>query len=146
MDIPSGTVEDFVRGSIEIGDVYKIDMDESDGITPKDGYSTRLKYFVVLGYDDEGHIYGGVVINSKINANLPSYIRDYYMEIPCSKYKFLIYDSFVNCSKIMTTNSKKLLKGDKLGEILQEDLDLIIGTVCGSPKESKKRLQQFGLI
>lgn len=77
---------------------------------------------------------------------MPSSITDYYMSISCEKYPFLEYDSFVNCSTLKTSTVKKILAGGKSGEILQEDLDMIIGAVCESPNESKMNLKRFGLI
>ena len=55
---------------VEIGNVYASRMDEKNGITPKNGAKDRRKYFVVLGVDDDGTIYGGVVINHAINSNI----------------------------------------------------------------------------
>lgn len=60
----------------EKGDIWKIELDESNGITPKDGFDTREKFFVVLGVLPDGTIFGGVVFNSKVNANLPQNIQD----------------------------------------------------------------------
>lgn len=131
---------------IRIGDVYSIQMNESNGITPKDGYQTRRKFFVVLGFDSEGYVYGGVVINSHVNYNLPDSIIDYQMPIKASKYPFLRYDSFVNCSKLKVAAVKALVNSKLLGSIEDEDLNLIIGTVCESPNESKIQLRRFGLL
>lgn len=146
MLFPPEAVSSLIRNSIVIGDVYSIKMDSTDGITPKDGYSTRLKFFIVLGFDDEDNIYGGVVINSNINLRLPDSITDFYYPIHCKKYSFLRHDSFVNCSHLMTTTTSKLLEGDKAGVMDKEDLASIIETVCESPNENKMQLRQFGLI
>lgn len=131
---------------IKIGDVFSIQMDESNGITPKDGYPTRRKFFVVLGFDNEGYVYGGVVINSHVNYNLPDNIIDYQMPIKASKYSFLRYDSFVNCSKLKVATVEAISSSKLLGSIKSEDLNLIIGTVCESPNESKIQLRRFGLL
>lgn len=65
----------LARGTVNVGDVYEITMSEVNGITPKNGDSTRDKYFIVLGFDSEGVAYGGVIINSQINKNLPPYLK-----------------------------------------------------------------------
>lgn len=70
-------------------------MSQGDGITPKGGNDTRPKYFIVLGFDEQGNIYGGVVVNSKLNHNLPSTITGYYMPLKCNVYTFLKYDSLI---------------------------------------------------
>lgn len=67
--------------TVKIGDVYEITMTEANGIKPKPGDASRDKYFVVLGFDSEGVAYGGVIINSQINKNLPGYIKMYHMPI-----------------------------------------------------------------
>ena len=72
--------------TVKVGDVYEITMTEANGIKPKPGDASRDKYFVVLGFDTEEVAYGGVIINSQINKNLPSYIKMYHMPIRQSKY------------------------------------------------------------
>ena len=47
-------------------------MGKANGITPQGDYETRRKFFIVLGFDDEGNVYGGVVVNSRLNSRLPS--------------------------------------------------------------------------
>lgn len=42
---------------------------QEHGIIPPDGNETRNKFFVVLGYDAD-YVYGGVVMNSRVNRNL----------------------------------------------------------------------------
>ena len=61
--------------TVRVGDVYEITMTEANGIKPKKGDSSRDKYFVVLGFDANGIAYGGVVINSMINKNLPAHLN-----------------------------------------------------------------------
>ncbi len=83
--------------TVKIGDVYEITMTEANGIKPKPGDESRDKYFVVLGFDSSGAAYGGVIINSHINSNLPGYIKMYHMPVKQSKYPFYMYYSFVDC-------------------------------------------------
>lgn len=59
-----------MNNQLNIGDVHYVEMDESNGITPRDGYNTRRKYFIILGFDNRGNAIGGVVINSKINTRM----------------------------------------------------------------------------
>lgn len=93
--------------TVNIGDVYEITMTEANGIRPKDGYSSRDKFFIVLGFDSEGVAYGGVIINSRINRNLPAHLRIYHMPIKQSKYRFLSYDSFVDCVRLKIAYPQK---------------------------------------
>lgn len=67
------------------------------------------------------------------------------MPIKQSKYKFLDYDSFVDCSKLKCTSIDKFGKWQFIGTILQEDIELIIGTIKESPNETPEHLALFGL-
>lgn len=131
--------------TIKIGDVYEITMTEANGIKPKAGDSSRDKYFIVLGFDSNGVIYGGVIINSKINRNLPPHLKMYHMPIKQSKYPFLRYDSFVDCLQLKIAYPKKFNEWNYLGELDEYDINLIIGTIKESPVENEERLSQFGL-
>lgn len=139
------SIKSITQKSIEIGNVYRIQMDKSNGITPKPGDTSRNKFFVVLGFDEEGNIYGGVIINSNINQRVPDSVKDWQMPIKQSKYKFLDYDSFIDCSKLKCTSIDKFGKWQFLGTILQEDIELIIGTIKESPNETPEHLALFGL-
>lgn len=131
--------------TIKIGDVYEMTMTEANGIKPKAGDSSRDKYFIVIGFDSNGVIYGGVIINSKINRNLPPHLKMYHMPIKQSKYPFLRYDSFVDCLQLKIAYPKKFNEWNYLGELDEYDINLIIGTIKESPVESEERLSQFGL-
>ena len=131
--------------TISVGDVYEITMTEANGIIPKVGFSSRDKYFIVLGLDSNGVAYGGVIINSRININLPAHLKIYHMPIKQSKYSFLRYDSFVDCLELKEVHSRKFNEWNYLGAIDKDDVDLIIGTVKESPVENQQRLAQFGL-
>ena len=146
MDIPQRLINDVVQEEVNVGDVYKITMSLVDGIMPKNGYSTRDKYFVVLGIDEQGNVYGGIVFNSKINQNLPQIVKDYHMPISAENYSFLTHDSFLNCSQLMQTSSTRILQGNKVGTIKAEDFDLILKTVRSYPNAVPLELKRFGLI
>lgn len=146
MDIPQNVLHDLTKGTVNVGDVFLVELDKSDGITPKDGDETRHKYFVVLGFDDEGNAYGGVIINSHINQRMDQVVKDYHMPVKCSKYPFLVHDSFVDCLNLKTTPLTKLVAGKYKGHIDNDDTELIIGTLKGSPREKTARLRQFGII
>ncbi len=131
--------------TVKVGDVYEITMTEANGIKPKTGDNSRDKYFIVLGFDSNGIAYGGVIINSRINRNLPAHLKMYHMPIKQSKYPFLRYDSFIDCVQLKVAYPQKFNEWNYLGEIDEYDVALIIGTVKESPVESEERLSQFGL-
>lgn len=146
MDIPQTLIDEVVGDNVQLGDVYKIEMSIEDGMKLKNGYDTRDKYFVVLGFDQQGCVYGGIVFNSKINQNLPPIVKDYHMSISAKSYPFLSYDSFLNCSQLLQTTSTRLMQGTKVGTISTDDFELIRCTVCSYPNAVPRELKRFGLI
>ncbi|MFC2264770.1 MAG: hypothetical protein ACFNM7_06055 [Prevotella conceptionensis] len=146
-DILEDVGDKLAQDNIKVGNVYLISLDQQNGITPKNGDLTRDKFFVVLGFDNEGNVIGGLVINSKINYNLPSSVTDYQLPIKVEQCPFLKYNSFVNCSKIIVANKAKFTKNTYRGEISDpEFIDLLINTVKESPTVNTKLLKRFGLI
>lgn len=139
------SVKSITKASIKIGNVYRIKMDERNGLKPKPGDDSRNKFFIVLGFDSKGNIYGGVIINSNINQNIPQSMKDWHMPVKCSKYSFLKHDSFIDCSKLKTTNFEKFGRWQFLGVFSLDDVKLITDTVKNSPNETKEHLAMFGL-
>ncbi len=131
--------------TVKVGDVYEITMTEANGIKPKDGDKFRNKYFIVLGFDSCGIAYGGVIINSQVNKNLPAHLKMYHMPIKQSKYPFLRYDSFVDCVQLKMAYPQKFDEWSFLGVIDDYDVELIIGTIKESPRESVEHLAHYGL-
>lgn len=136
----------LASNTVKIGDVYEMTMTEANGIKPKAGDSSRDKYFIVLGFDSDGVVYGGVIINSEINKHLPAHLKMYQMPISQSKYQFLRYDSFVDCVRLKVAYPQKFNEWNYLGEIEEYDLELIVGAIKESPAETEDRLIQFGLL
>ena len=146
-DILGDVGDKLAQDKIKVGNVSLINLDQQNGITPKNGDLTRDKFFIVLGFDNEGNVIGGLVINSKINYNLPLSVTDYQLPIKVEQCPFLKYNSFVNCSKIIVANKAKFTKNTYRGEISDpEFIDLLINTVKESPTVNTKLLKRFGLI
>lgn len=131
--------------TIKKGNVYRIYMDKSNGIVPKQGDEGRNKFFVVLGFDNTGKVYGGVIINSKINQGLPNDKKILMMPIQVAKYGFLQYDSFVDCCKLKNIDIDTFQRWEYKGDIDEDDIELIIGTLCESQYEQEIRLKMFGI-
>lgn len=145
-DLLGNQADKIAQDNINVGDIHFLNLDKRNGITPKKGDESRNKYFIVLGFDDEDNIIGGVVINSSINYNLPSQITDYCFPIKVEQCPFLRHDSFVNCSKIITAMRSKFSKDTYRGTISDTGtLELIVGTVKESPTVNKKQLEVFGI-
>lgn len=145
-DILGKAANDLMQLSIKIGDVHLLQLDPTNGITPKNGDVARNKFFIVLGFDNEGNVVGGLVINSKINYNLPPTITDYQLPITVTQCPFLQHNSFVNCSKIIVAKRTNFNRDTYRGEISDSELmRLIIDTVKESPTVNKKQLKDFGI-
>jgi hypothetical protein len=138
--------EALARTSIQVGDVYRIEMTRENGIVPKDGAASRHKFFIILGFDEQGVAYGGVIVNSRINQLAPDSVKDWHMPISCKKYPFLDHDSFVDCSTLKTARLSTFSRWKLLGSVLQEDVALIVNTVKSSPNETPAHLKLFGLL
>ena len=138
-------LQHLARQTVEVGDVYRMNMNEANGIKPKNGADSRNKYFVVLGFDSKGIAYGGVIINSVINQNLPAHLKMYHMPLPKAKYIFLDHNSFVDCVSLKRAFPEKFGLWQYLGKIDEYDVKLIIGTIRESPRENAAHLALYGL-
>ena len=137
----------LARAAVEVGDVHLLPFTQQEGITPKDGEGYRNKFLVVLGFDSAGNAIGGVVINSKINRNLPSSVTDYWMPISVKDCPFLDHDSFVNCAHLLVVKKEKITSKTYRGKIEDESLmGLIVGTIVDSPHVNKQQLKEFGIL
>lgn len=139
--------DELTQNSINIGDVHLLNLDQNNGITPKSGDTTRNKFFIVLGFDNEGNVIGGLVINSKINYKLPPSVTDYQLPVSVEQFPFLEHNSFINCSIIIVAKRSKFNKTTYRGEISDtEMMELIINTVKESPTVNKMQLKEFGIV
>ncbi len=146
-DLIGECADKFAQDNIKTGDFHLLVLDRSNGITPKDGEETRNKFFVVLGFDKDGNVIGGLVINSNVNYKLPSRITDYQLPISVKQCPFLKHNSFVNCSRLITVNRNKFGRTTYRGEINDSELmEQIVNTVKESPTANKKMLKDFGLV
>lgn len=146
-DLLGAKADQLTQNNINVGDIHLLKLDKSNGITTKNGDKTRDKFFIVLGFDEEGNVIGGLVINSSINYNLPTVITDYQLPVTVEQFPFLKYNSFINCSKIIIAKRSKFTKDTYRGAISDDEmLELIIDTVKESPTVNKKQLEEFGII
>ena len=146
-DLLGDSADKLTQNSINIGDVHLLNLDQNNGITPKSGNTTRNKFFIVLGCDNERNVIGGLVINSKINYKLPPSVTDYQLPVSVEQFPFLEHNSFINCSKIIVAKRSKFNKTTYRGEISDtEMMELIINTIKESPTVNKMQLKEFGIV
>ena len=127
---------------VSIGDVLLGELFLSDGITPKNGDSSRMKMIVVLGIDEEGALIGSAVINSEIKS------RNIESQYPISNksYKFLKHNSFVNCDNLLSLKIDRVNNFKPLGKIVLDDLKLIRKTIVDSKVVKGKLKKKFKLF
>ena len=146
-DLLGDMADELTQNSINIGDVHLLNLDQNNGITPKSGNTTRNKFFIVLGFDNEGNVIGGLVINSKINYKLPPSVTDYQLPVSVEQFPFLEHHSFINCSQIIVAHRSTFTKTTYRGEISDtEMMELIINTIKESPTVNKMQLKEFGIV
>lgn len=138
-------VAKLANDNVVKGDTFLIRMDSSNGIIPKPGDTSRNKYFIVLGKHADGTIFGGVVINSVINRSIPPGRQRLLMPIKCSQYTFLEHDSFVDCSTLKTAKPEEYNKWQYKGNVSDEDVDIITGTLLESEYEDRAKMKLFGI-
>lgn len=131
---------------VNAGDIFRVTMNRANGITPPKGDESRDKFFVVLGFDDDGNVYGGVIFNSLMNLNLPPFIQTMQYAIKKDSYGFLAHDSYIDCSAIKSVRKTKLLKSTYLGTLKATDMNDIITKIKGNSRISKIELKRFGII
>ena len=61
--------ESTESGNVEIGSIYKMNLDQQDDVTPKNGIDFRPKYFIIIGNADYGYYVAYILINKSINNN-----------------------------------------------------------------------------
>ena len=133
--------------TVEIGQIYRIKANEQNDITPKEGFLFRAKYFVVIGFDAHGNVYGGVVFDSNINRDFISLdFVDFFLPISSSRYSFLSHDSYIDCRKMKPVLLSTLLEGEYCGTIDAADFDNILKLIKMSPRETFVRLRTFGIL
>jgi len=133
--------------TIEVGDIFKIEADEENGITPPLGRLTWYKHFVVMGKSDDGSLFGCVIFDSSINREhvSPGY-EEFFIPVPKGKYSFIDHDSYIECLKLKPATVGKLRKGKAEGKLLPEDLAKALELVKLSPRNGPMLLSLYNIV
>ena len=145
-DLIGDQADEIARFSLSVGDIHYLPLSKEEQITAKDGKDYRNKYLIILGFDVRGNAIGGVVVNSKVNTNLPTTITDYLMPVSKSQFPFLSHDSFINCSHLIVVRREKFNRSTFRYHV--EDCDLmrmIAGTLSECPIINKQLLKEFSI-
>lgn len=110
-----------ITHEIEIGNVYKINMTKEDGVCISNNTSSISKYFVVVGFDDKGIAYGGILISSNLPRKAYNQI-EYFYPVKASDNDFLKYDSHIDCTRIFQSSPSKLTFDTHIGYLDEQSL------------------------
>lgn len=87
--LPQETVERMLLSNVSVGEVFRMHLGKEENIKGKNpGDDGRNKYFVVLGHDLDGNAIGVVIIDTKINPNLPLRRQPDALSIVCKEICF----------------------------------------------------------
>lgn len=132
--------------AVKSGSVFRMRFYPQDGVVPKDeGDTSRDKYFVILGKNNDGNYVALSLINTEINENLKQRIGAFQYQISSSDYDFLNgKDRFVDCYDMKEVVSERIVEqGDYAGLISETDLKAIIKLVNNSPIVSVAKLKRY---
>lgn len=149
--LPKEMLENLIISAVEEGDVYRMRLDEREGIVSKNvGDEGRNKYFIVCGNDSEGNALGFFVVDTLINQSLPQARKDKHVLIEASKYAFLQgIDRYVDCSDFKIISKERftaLFSAEKgKAKILPEDVAKYKQEALTYKNANKKLLKRFGI-
>lgn len=136
---------------LNVGDIVYQCMDERDGLTLKDGYTTRKKYFVIVGKKSKGDAIGLCLINSDLDfyKNNPKRQAFQYTLKQSDYPEILEKDSRLDCAELFTINTRKsvAVKAETAGHLTHDDENKVISLVasCGFIDAHKKKVYRIGL-
>ena len=146
------TKSKLIASTVKVGSVYRMKLTPAEGVIQKKSEDTsRNKYFVVVGFDEDGIAIGFVLINTDINPNLSEEVKLLHYPILHKNYPFLENTNrFVDCNNIKRITREKfnsLIRSDsEAGQLNEEDLQYIFSTLKESPTVTTKELLKYGII
>lgn len=135
--------------SIQPGSVFKMTLYPKDGVAPKnEGESSRTKFFVVIGKDEESLLVGSLLINTDVNINLVHTIAPYQFCIYPKDYSFLGEKyRYIDCYRIKELGFDQIIaEGEYIDTISQADLEQAIKLAKNSPVNKPTVLKRYGLV
>lgn len=110
--------------SLQKGDIIYYDMDEEDGIVPKDGYPSRKKYAAIVGFNESLGQVCAALVNSSPSFGRHPWLTPAQHQISRGHYaQFLKYDSWVNCSDLKPLSMEKVVckQTPIVGRLIRQD-------------------------
>ena len=135
---------------MNVGDIVYQNMDANDGLTLKNGYQNRNKYFVIVGKNSKGDAIGLCFINSDLDfyKNNPNR-QKYQYTLKQENYPGILEkDSRLDCAELFTLKARKsvAVKAEVVGHLTSDDEEKVIPLVssCGFIDEHKKKVYRIG--
>lgn len=138
------------RDNINVKDIIKVTLTEDDGLTLNGPYSTRDKYIVIIGKNENGDLLGSLIINHEvatfIQTNEEMYNAQYLLQ-QHSYPSFLKQDSWLDCTELFVLSGQKLEErnGEKVAELNQDDFDRVKNTIATTDFIEPSEKNRFGL-
>lgn len=136
--------------SVKVGDIIYVSLNEEDGLILKDGYDSRRKYIVVIGFTPEGVAIGALLINSKIDSSkrTEELLNCQYPLLVCNYRNILDYDSWLDCSDIFELSKLKITEknGTLKGCLIPEDRERIMEFLKETDIFDNATKKRYGLI
>ena len=131
---------------IEVGNIYKIEVDERNGITPPHGLKTWFKHFAVMGIADDGSLMGCVVFDSEMNReHIEPGNEEFFIPISQGKYSFIDHDSYLECLKLKPATLSNIRQGKAEGRLTEDDLQKALELTKKSNRNSIITLKAFNI-
>ena len=136
---------------VEIGSIFRMNLDEKDDVTPKGGIDFRPKFLVVIGSAEYGYYVAYVLVNKSINEkyNYSKELKDCQFPLHMKDYSDIlkIDPSYVNLAGIREMEKERLLKeATYKGMLTERDLNLIMEALRNSEVLTTKEKKRYGLV
>ncbi|MDE6553267.1 MAG: hypothetical protein K2K98_09970 [Muribaculaceae bacterium] len=136
--------------SVKVGDIIYVPLDEEDGLTLTQGYDTRRKYIVIIGFTPEGVAIGALLINSAIDpSKRSSEMMDCQYPLLLRHYPDILdYDSWLDCSDIFELSKEKISerKGKLKGCLIDDDRTRVLDFLRETDVFDNITKRRFGLL
>lgn len=126
--------------------IFKMALFPKEGVMPKhEGETSRNKYFVIIGVEDNKILAGSVLINSMINEKMFFRIAEFQHRITPSSYSFLTKEeSYINCYNIIEISIDRIINdAEYIGELLDDDFSCIKDLLHKSPAIKPAMLKEY---
>lgn len=138
------------KGEINIKDIIKVTLTREDGLTLNGPYSTRDKFIVIVGKNENGDLLGSLIINHEvatfIQTNEEMFNAQYLLQQQ-SYPSFLKQDSWLDCTELFVLSGQKIEErnGEKVAELNQDDFDRVKNTIATTDFIDSSEKLRFGL-